>query len=110
MKLSREEDVFLRHWLYEQFHYASGPGPAKRLQLEHRAIPANLSVFIAAGIPEPAEQKAAALGPPPAEVATWPWTEEGLRDRLAEAHVALATMNQSSSTRIGMHGAVEPVG
>ncbi len=109
MKLSHEEDLFLRHWLYEQFHYASGPGPAKRLQIEQRAIPANLSVLIAAAIPEPAEQRAAALGPPPAEVPTWPWTEEGLHARLAEAHSALAEMNENSGTQFGTHSAVGPV-
>jgi hypothetical protein len=109
MKLSREEDLFLRHWLYEQFHYASGPGPAKRLQLEQRALPANLSVLISAAIPEPAEQQAAALGPPPADVPTWPWTEEGLRARLAEAHIALAEMTQNTATKIGTDSAAESV-
>jgi hypothetical protein len=62
MKLSRDEEVFLRHWLYDEFNYESGPGPAKQLQLQHRAIPADLSILIAATIPEPADQKAACLG------------------------------------------------
>ena len=90
MKLSREEDHFLRHWMFEECHYESGPGPAKRLQLEHRAIPAEMSILIAAAMPDPADQRAAGLGPPPADVPRWPWTEERLRSRLAEASAALA--------------------
>ena len=34
MKLSRDEEVFLRHWMYDEVHYRDGQGPAKRLQLE----------------------------------------------------------------------------
>jgi hypothetical protein len=68
MKLFPEEELFVRHWLFEQFHYESGPGPAKRLQIEHQGLPAELSVLIAAAIPDPAEQKVAALGPPPGEL------------------------------------------
>ena len=28
MKLSREEDVFLKQWIFDEFHYQSGAGPA----------------------------------------------------------------------------------
>ena len=42
MKLSRDEEIFLRHWIYDEAHYRDGTGPAKRLQREHRAIPADL--------------------------------------------------------------------
>jgi hypothetical protein len=52
MKLFPEEG-FLKHWLFEQFHFENGPGPAKRLQLDHGAVPAHLSVLIAAAIPDP---------------------------------------------------------
>ena len=80
--------------MFEQFHYDSGPGPAKRLQLEHRTIPAELSILIAAAIPDPADQKAASLGPPPPGLPQWPWTEEGFHARLTEARSALAAMSQ----------------
>ena len=94
MKLSREEDVFLKHWIFDEFHYASGAGPAKRLQLEHRVVPAELSILIAAAIPDPADQKIAAFGPPPADEPKWPWTEEGFHSRLQEARAVLAARSQ----------------
>src|SRR5262245_9987987 len=97
MKLSREEDLFLRHWMFEQFHYESGPGPAKRLQLEHGAIPAELSILIAAALPDPAAQQAASFGPPPAEPPAWPWAAEGFRARLAEARLALEKRSRMES-------------
>jgi hypothetical protein len=90
MKLSREEETFLRHWIYDEAHYAAGPGPAKRLQVQHGAIPADLAVLIAAAFPDLAEQEAAGDGPPPAEAPTWPWSIETFRQRLAEARAALA--------------------
>jgi hypothetical protein len=31
MKLSRDEKIFLWHWMYDEAHYQAGPGPAKRL-------------------------------------------------------------------------------
>jgi hypothetical protein len=91
MKLSRDEEVFLRHWMYDEVHYRDGLGPAKRLQLEHRAVPADLAVLIAAAVPDPADQEAAGLGPPPADPPTWPWTDEVLQTRLSEAKTALST-------------------
>ena len=27
MKLSRDEELFLRHWMYDEVHYEEGPGP-----------------------------------------------------------------------------------
>jgi hypothetical protein len=100
MKLSHEEDLFLKHWIFDEFHYESGPGPAKRLQLEHRVVPAELSILIAAAIPDPADQKTAALGPPPVGVAKWPWTEEGFHARLAEARLALASQTHEKPGRM----------
>jgi hypothetical protein len=90
MKLSREEEIFLRHWMYDEVHYQEGIGPAKRLQLRHRATPADLAVLIAAAFPDPADQEAAGLGPPITASPTWPWTDDSLRWRLAEARAALA--------------------
>jgi hypothetical protein len=89
MKLSPEEVHFLRHWMYDEMHYQEGSGPAKQLQRAHRAISANLAVIIAAAIPDPAEQWAAGVGPPPAEAPTWPWSDAAIKARLAEARALL---------------------
>jgi hypothetical protein len=89
MRLSPEEEAFLRHWMSDEVHYREGIGPAKRLQLQHRVVPADLATIIAAAIPDPAEQQAAALTPPPGPP-TWPWTEDGLLARLTEARALLA--------------------
>jgi hypothetical protein len=91
MKLSHDEDLFLRHWMYEELHFRDGPGPAKRLQVEHRASPADLASIIAAAIPNPTEQEAAGMGPPPSESPRWPWSDDGLSLRLAEARALLET-------------------
>ena len=89
MSLSREEEIFLRHWMYDEVHYEEGQGPAKRLQIQHRAAPADLAVLIAATMPDTTDQEAAALGPPPTEPPAWPWTGDALRPRLAEAEAEL---------------------
>jgi hypothetical protein len=89
MKLSPDEEHFLRHWMYDETRYQQGIGPAKRLQLQHRATPADLALLIAAAIPEPAEQEAAAARPP-ASPPCWPWSAEELRARLVEARRTLA--------------------
>jgi hypothetical protein len=90
MRLSREEENFLRRWMYDEMRYQEGIGPAKRLQLQHQAVAADLATLIAAAIPDPAEQEAAGLGPPSSEPPTWPWSANSLRSRLAEARLALA--------------------
>lgn len=88
MRLSPDEESFLRHWMYDEVHYQDGPGPAKRLQLEHRAIPADLAILIAAAIPGPVEQERAGRDRPSAEPPNWPWSEESLRARVTEARAA----------------------
>src|SRR5262245_33658227 len=93
MRLSREEEAFLRHWMYDETHYQDGPGPAKQLQVQHQAIPADLAILIAAAIPDLADQESAGLGPPPGEIPVWPWSEEDLRSRLALARAILAERN-----------------
>src|SRR5262249_27868816 len=65
MKLSHDEEIFLRHWIFDEMHYCDGQGPAKRLQIAHRVRPADIAVLIAASIPDLAEQEAIAHGPPP---------------------------------------------
>ena len=90
MRLSPDEDLFLRHWMYDEVHYQDRPGPAKRLQLQHRAIPADLAMLIAAAIPDPLEQEQAGLSLPAITSLTWPWSEAGLNQRLAEARNVLA--------------------
>lgn len=88
MKLSREEEDFLRHWMHDEVHYREGTGPAKRLQVERAVAPAELAERIIAAIPDPAEQWAAAEARPTAPP-VWPWSEEQFRHRLAEARAAL---------------------
>ena len=90
MKLSPDEDLFLRHWMYDEVHYQDRPGPAKRLQLQHRAIPADLATLIAAAIPDPADQEKAGSSLPSTESLIWPWSESGLSRRLVEARTVLA--------------------
>lgn len=90
MKLSRDEDRFLRHWMYDEVHDQEGSGPAKRLHLQHQAIPADLAILIAAAIPDPIDQEQAGLGPPPAEPPTWPWSEDLWAKRINEARAILA--------------------
>lgn len=91
MKLSRDEDVFLRHWMYDEVHYADAPGPAKRAQLEQRAVPADLALIIAAAVPDFADQERIGIGPPPVDLPLWPWTVDTLRRRVAEAREVLAS-------------------
>lgn len=90
MRLSRDEEVFLRHWMYDEVHYQDGAGPAKRLQLQHRASPADLAVLIAAAVPDPRDQEQAGLGPPPVEPPRWPWSEEAWGELRSKARAALA--------------------
>jgi hypothetical protein len=90
MRLSPEEESFLRQWIYDEAHYQEGTGPAKQLQLLKRATPAELSLLIAAAIPDPADQEAASLVTRPAESLTWPWSDEAFRSRVAEARAFLA--------------------
>jgi hypothetical protein len=85
MKLSREEEQFLRHWMYDEVHFQHGQGLAKRLQVQHRAIPADLAAIIAAAFPDLSEQRAAGEGPAPTSPPTWPWNDQTLRVRLKEA-------------------------
>jgi hypothetical protein len=99
MNLSREEESFLRHWMYDEAHYQEGVGPAKRLQLQHGVVPADLAVLIAAAIPSPGDQWAAGYGSSPAESPVWPWSDEALRTRLAEARAVLAERDNLNSGR-----------
>src|SRR5262249_14175852 len=85
MKLSLEEEIYLRHWMYDEIHYGEVRGAAKGWRVEHGVVPGALAAVIAAVFPAPADQQAAGLGPPPAAPPTWPWSGETLRMRLAEA-------------------------
>jgi hypothetical protein len=98
MNLSPEEEIFLRHWIYDEVHYREGRGPAKRLQLEHRVPPADLAILIAAAMCEPGEQEAAAAGPPPSEPPAWPWTDDVCAKRIAEARLLLDLRHQKATT------------
>jgi hypothetical protein len=90
MKLSRDEEAYLRHWMFDEARYQEGQGPAKQLQLQHGATPAELAVLIAAALPDPADQEAAAQGPSPTEPPVWPWSDVSYRARLAEARAILS--------------------
>ena len=91
MKLSHEEEIFLRHWIYDEVHFHEGTGPAKRLQVAHKVPPANLALIIAAALTEPGEQEAAADGPPPTETPVWPWPLDSCARRVEEARQLLGT-------------------
>jgi hypothetical protein len=88
MKLSPDEERFLRHWIYDEAQYLRGVGPAKRLQVEHRVAPADLAVIIAAAIPDTARQAEAATEGP-REAPMWPWPESSFQARLADARSVL---------------------
>lgn len=105
MKLSPEEELFLSRWMYDEAHYQEGQGPAKALQIRHRAISADLAVIVAAAIPDQERQAAIGLGPPPEEALKWPWSSEHtLHARASEARAILG----SPQDRVGAHrGAAE---
>jgi hypothetical protein len=107
MSLSRDEEVFLRHWMYDEVHYSEGQGPAKRLQVQHRAVPVDLAVLIAAAIPDLADQEAAGVGPPPSEPPTWPWPGDLLRSRLAEARIALGLAHAGPGSELAPNEAIQ---
>jgi hypothetical protein len=89
MRLSPEEELFLRHWMHDEWHFRKGRGPAKQLQVEAGVVPADLAVLIAAAFPDPAEQLVLAESAPPVEGLVWPWTEQSLKTRLAEARALI---------------------
>jgi hypothetical protein len=109
MRLSRDEEVFLRHWMYDEVHYGEGQGPAKRLQVQHQAVPADLAILIAATMPNPLDQEAAGFGPPPVEPPAWPWPGDALRLRLADARAALARVDASPGPRYEVGPSMNPL-
>ena len=96
MKLSHEEETFLRHWIYDEVHYREGRGPAKRLQLDHKVVPGDLALIIAASMRDLGEQESAAEGPPPAEPPVWAWPGECFATRVEEARLLLGTPKPGS--------------
>ncbi|MFO0966221.1 MAG: hypothetical protein U0793_11645 [Gemmataceae bacterium] len=98
MKLSPDEEVFLRHWMFDEARFREGQGPAKRLQIGHGVVPADLALLITAALPDPVEQEEAGKGPPPASAPQWPWTEESLRSRLTEARRVLAQRQEGTAS------------
>jgi hypothetical protein len=97
MKLSREEEIFLRHWMYDEWHFETRQGPAKRMQIEHKVIPTDFATLIAAAMPDPSDQLQAGVGPPPAEPPVWPWTDDGCARRVEEARKVLGRTGQEVS-------------
>ncbi len=100
MRLSPEEETYLRHWMSEETHYREGSGLAKSLQLRNRVKPADLAALIAAAYPDTVEQEAAGAGPRPSGKPTWPWSEDEFRVRLEEARHILAG-RQHATTNCG---------
>jgi hypothetical protein len=98
MKLSPEEERFLRRWIYDEAHFREGAGPAKRLQVAHTVVPADLATLIAAAMPDLAEQESAAEGPPPPEPCRWPWSAETWPKRLTAARAVLAERHKGRET------------
>lgn len=94
MKLFPDEDVFLRHWMYDEVHYKEGRGIAKTLQLQNEAIPADLAALIAAAMPNASEQMEAGETPP-MKSPTWPWaSKEELQKRVEQARSILASRRE----------------
>jgi hypothetical protein len=104
IRLSHQEELFLRQWMCDEVHYQDGPGPAKRLRLQHRAISGDLAMLIAAAIPDPLERERAGLDGPSADPPAWPWSPDSLRARIAEARAALwiEPMNTTSSAEVAL--------
>jgi hypothetical protein len=98
MKLSREEETFLRHWIYDEAHFQNGAGAAKQLQVAKGVTPAELATVIAAALPEPADQEAAAQGPAPSAMPQWPWSAQAFHARLAEARAVLLQRENARSS------------
>src|SRR5438105_527618 len=90
MKLSRDEEQYLRHWIRDEAHFLDGVGPAKRLQVERRVAPADLALLVAAAIPDPLDQ-AAASAAVPGSLPVWPWDGDQFPARVAEARAVLAS-------------------
>jgi hypothetical protein len=94
LTFSPEEGLFLRQWMFDEVHFEEGQGPAKRLQVAQGVRPAELSLLIAAALPDPAEQQAAVSGATRSACPTWPWSAQSFQDRLGEAHAILASRQQ----------------
>jgi hypothetical protein len=97
MRLSPEEEEFLCQWMFDEVHFEEGQGPAKRQQVAQAVRPAELSLLIAASLPDPAEQQAAISGETRSACPAWPWSAQSFQDRLKEAQAILA----SRQSRIG---------
>jgi hypothetical protein len=91
LTLSPDEELFLRQWMFDEAHFEEGQGPAKRLQVAQGVRPAELSLLIAAALPDPAEQLAAVSGATRSTCPIWRWSVQSFQDRLGEAQVMLAS-------------------
>jgi len=95
IKLSPEEERFLRHWMHDEAHYQTGLGHAQRLQLQHGIVPADLAILVAA-FSKLADQEAVSVAAPPAEPPSWTWSDQGFQFRLAEARSTLVQRHPRS--------------
>lgn len=101
MKLSPDEDSFLRHWIRDEWHYRDGLGAAKQLQVQHNAIPADLALLIAAAYPDPGEQQTIAMAEAPVDSPVWPWSGESLAARVRIAREILEERNSARASVAG---------
>jgi hypothetical protein len=109
MKLSTEEEIFLRHWIFDETHFLDGQGPAKRIQVAKQVAPADLAFLIAAALPGLAEQEAAGQGPPPITEPAWPWTQEAFSLRLADARAILAQRQHFPACQVACPNPTSPL-
>jgi hypothetical protein len=100
MKLSLEEESFLRHWMFDETHYRDGPGLAKKCQIAKGVTPADLATLIAAALPDPADQSTAGKSASTAGPPVWPWSEQSFRARLHEAQEILAERDHVRTSKM----------
>jgi hypothetical protein len=80
--------------MFDEVQFEEGQGPAKRQQVAQEVRPAELSLLIAAALPDPADQEAAVARASPSACPTWPWSVQSFQDRLGEAQAILASRQQ----------------
>lgn len=75
MKLSPKEENFLKHWIYDEWHFMdkSLPFLSKKLLRPFPVIAGEIADLIVAWMPDPEEQNRVLEGPPPETPPEWPW-------------------------------------
>ena len=94
--------------MHEELSYHDGPGPAKRLQFEHGVVSADIAALIAAAVPVPADQEAAARAPLPEGAPIWPWSAQSFQERLLQAQRLLTERSQGGNGLVPRPGSDLP--